>query len=132
MLYQMPTYAGPVSQQDMRGMRWHAGIAVAGLIAISLCLTVTILELMKLKREALAEAAQKEEAGKALNGPPFRHSHPSQVPDSCQHRATFSYCGCPQALKQSLQLPIVTFAERKILELGSSDKKPSSSPHAAV
>ena len=50
-------------------MRWHAGIAVAGLIAISLCLTVTILELMKLKREALAEAAQKEEAGKALNRP---------------------------------------------------------------
>ena len=57
-------------------MHLHAGIAVAGLIAISLCLTVTILELMKLKREALAEAAQKEEAGKTLNGPPFRHSHP--------------------------------------------------------
>ena len=70
----------------MRGLHWHAGIAVAGLIAISLCLTVTILELMKLKREALAEAAQKEEAGKALNGPPFRHSHPSQVTSSCQRR----------------------------------------------
>lgn len=70
----------------MRGLHWHAGIAVAGLIAISLCLTVTILELMKLKREALAEAAQKEEADKALNGPPFRHSHPSQVTLSRQRR----------------------------------------------
>ena len=90
MLIQCPIHASPVTQQDMRGMHWHAGIAVAGLIAISLCLTVTILELMKLKREALAEAAQKEEAGKALHG---RHSHPSQVTDSCQHRATLSHHG---------------------------------------
>ena len=80
---------------------------MAGLIAISLCLTVTILELMKLKREALAEAAQKEEVGKALNGPPFRHSHPSQVTDSCQHRATLSHCECPQAIEELLYWPSV-------------------------
>lgn len=60
-------------------MSWHAGIAVAGLIAISLCLTVTILELMKLKRESKLEAAQEEEAAKGMNGTPFRTSHPSQV-----------------------------------------------------
>lgn len=52
------------------------GIAVAGLIAISLCLTVTILELMKLKREAQMEAEQKEEANKAGA---FRHTHSNQV-----------------------------------------------------
>ena len=92
-------------------MHWHAGIAVAGLIAISLCLTVTILELMKLKREALAEAAQKEEAGKALNGPPFRHSHPSQVTDSCQHSATLSHYERTQAVEEALDWPSVNPAE---------------------
>ena len=54
----------------------HAGIAVAGLIAISLCLTVTILELMKLKREAQMEAAAKEEAAKAGS---TAHSFPNGV-----------------------------------------------------
>ena len=48
---------------------------MAGLIAICLCLTVTVLELMKLKREARMEAAAKEEAAKA--GP--IHSFPNQV-----------------------------------------------------
>ncbi len=52
---------------------------MAGLIAISLCLTVTILELLKLKQEAREEAAQKEEAAKGLNRPSFRHSHSHQV-----------------------------------------------------
>ena len=52
---------------------------MAGLIAISLCLTVTILELLKLKREAQEEAVQKEEAAKGLDRPSFRHSHSHQV-----------------------------------------------------
>ena len=53
---------------------------MAGLIAICLCLTVTILELMKLKREAKMEAAQKEEAAK--NGS-VRHNQVRALPASC-------------------------------------------------
>jgi hypothetical protein len=68
-----------------------AGIAVAGLIAISLCLTVTILELLKLKREAREEAAQKEEAAKGLDGASFRHSHSHQV------RGHALFCVCKTA-----------------------------------
>ena len=58
---------------------FHAGIAVAGLIAICLCVTVTILELMKLKREAKLEEAQKEEAAKVG---PIHNSQVRELPVS--------------------------------------------------
>lgn len=60
-----------------------AGIAAAGLIAISLCLTVTILELMKLNREAKAEEERKAIEAEASRkfGEGYRPSHAAQESD---------------------------------------------------
>lgn len=62
----------------------HAtGIAAAGLIAISLCLTVTILELIKLNKEAKAEAERKEAEAEAARkfSEGYRPSHAAQDSD---------------------------------------------------
>ena len=56
-----------------------SGIAAAGFIAISLCLTVTILEMRKLKREAKEEVSKREErAARARFGTDYRPSHVAQ------------------------------------------------------